>query len=93
MDPKTENGPKETVLLTHGQPTWSYLNRRLVQPLVDEGHRVVMFDQVGFGWSDKPVKTCDYTYERHVAWNEDLICNHLNLNNAFRDRIKIILSY
>lgn len=82
VDPKTEHGPKETVLLTHGQPTWSYLNRRLVQPLVDEGHRVVMFDQVGFGWSDKPVKTCDYTYERHVAWNEDLICNHLNLKNV-----------
>lgn len=73
--------PKETILLTHGQPTWSYLNRRLVQPLVDEGHRVVMFDQVGFGWSDKPTKSNDYTYDRHVAWNEDLICNHLNLNN------------
>ena len=73
---------KETILLTHGQPTWSYLNRRLVQPLVDEGHRVIMFDQVGFGWSDKPINIHDYTYERHVAWNEDLLHNHLDLNNV-----------
>ena len=80
VDPQGKE-PKETILLTHGQPTWSYLNRRLVQPLVNEGHRVIMFDQVGFGWSDKPTQTCDYTYERHVAWNEDLLCNHLNLHN------------
>ena len=80
VDPQGEK-PKETILLTHGQPTWSYLNRRLVRPLVNQGHRVIMFDQVGFGWSDKPTQKHDYTYERHVAWNEDLLCNHLNLNN------------
>ena len=61
----------ETVLLTHGEPSWSYLNRRMVQPLVDAGHRVIMFDQVGFGWSDKPTDPLDYTYDRHVSWNED----------------------
>ena len=79
---KGDNTTKETILLTHGQPTWSYLNRRLVQPLVNEGHRVVMFDQVGFGWSDKPIDIKDYTYQRHVAWNEDLLINHLNLDNV-----------
>ena len=35
--------------------------------------------QVGFGWSDKPVREEDYTYERHVAWNEDLLFNYLQV--------------
>lgn len=72
----------ETVLLTHGNPTWSYLNRRLVRPLLERGHRVVLFDQVGCGQSDKPADVSDYTYDRHVMWNEDLLCNHLNLSNV-----------
>lgn len=36
----------ETVLLTHGEPSWSFLNRKLVGPLLKQGHRVVLFDQV-----------------------------------------------
>ena len=72
---------KETILLTHGEPSWSYLYRRMIDPLLAEGYRVVLFDQVGFGWSDKPTETTDYSYERHVAWNEDLLFNHLDLTN------------
>ena len=72
----------ETILLPHGEPSWSYLNRKLIPPLLEAGHRVVLFDQVGFGRSDKPVKEEDYSYERHVAWNEDLLINHLDLRGV-----------
>ena len=71
----------ETLLLTHGEPSWSYLNRKLIGPLLDKGYRVVCFDQVGLGWSDKPAKREDVTYERSVAWNEDLLFNFLELRN------------
>ena len=66
-----EAGPadaKETFLLMHGEPTWSYLYRKMIPVLVAAGHRVVMPDLVGFGRSDKPAALDDYTYERHVAW-------------------------
>ena len=53
----------ETVLLTHGEPSWSYLNRRLIRHFLNAGYRVVCFDQVGFGRSDKPAKESDYSYE------------------------------
>ena len=47
-----DSSAMETVLLPHGEPSWSYLNRKLIPPLLDAGHRVVLFDQVGFGRSD-----------------------------------------
>lgn len=56
------------ILLMHGEPTWSYLYRHVIPPLVAAGHRVVAPDLVGFGRSDKPVVRGDYTYARHVAW-------------------------
>ena len=52
-----------------------------LKPLLGKGYRVVCFDQVGLGWSDKPAKREDVTYERSVAWNEDLLFNHLDLTN------------
>src|SRR5690606_23144578 len=45
------------VLLLHGEPSWSYLYRHMIGPLVDAGHRVVVPDLVGFGRSDKPALT------------------------------------
>ena len=66
-----EAGPKdatETVLLMHGEPSWSYLYRKMIPGLVAAGHRVVMPDLIGFGRSDKPTALDDYSYERHVAW-------------------------
>jgi haloalkane dehalogenase len=66
-----EAGPadaRETFLLMHGEPSWSYLYRHMVPGLVAAGHRVVMPDLIGFGRSDKPLALDDYTYERHVAW-------------------------
>jgi haloalkane dehalogenase len=56
------------VLLLHGEPSWSYLYRKMVPPLAAAGHRVVALDLVGFGRSDKPVRREDYTYQRHVDW-------------------------
>jgi haloalkane dehalogenase len=58
----------EIVLCLHGQPTWSYLYRKMIPPLVSAGHRVVAPDLIGFGKSDKPTARGDYTYARHVAW-------------------------
>ncbi|MDF1728234.1 MAG: haloalkane dehalogenase [Sulfitobacter sp.] len=65
-----DEGPHDAgpVLLLHGEPTWSYLYRHMIPPLVEKGHRVLAPDLVGFGRSDKPVEQADYTYARHVAW-------------------------
>ncbi len=58
----------ETVLLLHGEPSWSFLYRKMIPVLVDAGLRAVAPDLVGFGRSDKPVDRNDYTYQRHVDW-------------------------
>lgn len=65
-----DEGPRDgqTVLLLHGEPSWSYLYRKMIPVLLDVGLRVVAPDLVGFGRSDKPVERSDYTYARHVAW-------------------------
>jgi haloalkane dehalogenase len=54
------------VVCFHGEPSWSYLYRKMVGPLVDAGHRVVVPDYAGFGRSDKPTDRRWYTYDRHV---------------------------
>ena len=56
------------VLLLHGEPSWSFLYRKMLPVLVAAGHRVVAPDLVGFGRSDKPSRREDYTYQRHVDW-------------------------
>jgi haloalkane dehalogenase len=63
-------GPREgkPVLLLHGEPTWSYLYRTMIPPLLAAGHRVLAPDLIGFGRSDKPTRIDDYTYQRHVDW-------------------------
>ncbi|MGH9026761.1 MAG: haloalkane dehalogenase [Acidimicrobiia bacterium] len=58
----------EPVLLMHGEPSWSYLYRKMIPILVDAGLRAVAPDLVGFGRSDKPTQRDDYTYQRHVDW-------------------------
>jgi haloalkane dehalogenase len=52
----------------HGEPSWSFLYRRMIPILVDAGLRAVAPDLVGFGRSDKPTRRTDYTYQRHVDW-------------------------
>ena len=60
------DGP--VVLLMHGEPSWSYLYRRMIAVLAAAGYRCLAPDLVGFGRSDKPAAQEDYTYERHVDW-------------------------
>jgi len=63
-----DEGPKtgRPVVCFHGEPSWSYLYRKMIGPLVDAGHRVVVPDYAGFGRSDKPTDRRWYTYDRHV---------------------------
>lgn len=65
-----DEGPRTAapVLLMHGEPTWSYLYRKMIPVLVATGHRVIAPDLVGFGRSDKPARTQDFSYRNHVAW-------------------------
>ncbi len=65
-----EDGPADgpVVLLMHGEPTWSYLYRKMMPPLAQAGFRVVAPDLVGFGRSDKPASRADYCYLHHVEW-------------------------
>ena len=65
-----DEGPRDgvPVLLLHGEPTWSYLYRKMIPGLVARGYRALAPDLVGFGRSDKPSRPEDYTYPRHVAW-------------------------
>ncbi|MBI2889215.1 MAG: haloalkane dehalogenase [Nitrospirae bacterium] len=70
-----DEGPREAdpILLLHGEPSWSYLYRKMVPVLAARGHRVIAPDLIGFGRSDKPVRREDYTYQRHVDWVVALI--------------------
>jgi haloalkane dehalogenase len=65
-----EAGPADgpVVLLMHGEPSWSYLYRRMMPVLAAAGYRCLAPDLVGFGRSDKPTGRSDYSYERHVDW-------------------------
>jgi haloalkane dehalogenase len=78
-----DEGPRaaQPVVLLHGEPTWSYLYRKMIPGLVARGHRVLAPDLVGFGKSDKPAAKSDYTYARHVAWMRAWL-NAVDLRNA-----------
>jgi len=56
------------VLMLHGEPSWSFLYRKMIAPIAAAGMRAIAPDLIGFGRSDKPVKREDYTYQRHVDW-------------------------
>ena len=67
-----------TVLCMHGEPSWSYLYRKMIPVFTSAGHRVIAPDLIGFGRSDKPAAVSDYTYERHVDWmSQWLLANDL----------------
>ena len=70
------------VLLMHGEPSWSFLYRRVVPVLVAAGHRCIAPDLVGFGRSDKPAETADYSYAAHVAWMREMVFDALDLRDA-----------
>lgn len=70
-----DEGSKEApvVLMMHGEPSWSYLYRKMIPPVVAAGYRVIAPDLIGFGKSDKPSKRTDYTYQRHVDWVRNIL--------------------
>lgn len=62
-----DEGDGPPVLFVHGEPTWSFLWRRVIAPVRDAGFRAIAPDLVGFGRSDKPIDPDWYSYDRHVA--------------------------
>ena len=71
-----DEGPVEapiTVLCLHGQPTWSYLYRRMIPAFLARGQRVVAPDLIGFGRSDKPQDEAFYTFTRHRTMLVELV--------------------
>ena len=70
-----DEGPRDadTVLLLHGQPTWSYLYRKVIERIVARGLRAVAPDLVGFGRSDKPALRTAHSVGAHVAWAADFV--------------------
>jgi haloalkane dehalogenase len=70
----------ERILLLHGEPSWSYLYRKMIPLLEGAGFRVIAPDLVGFGRSDKPGNRRDYTYERHVGWMRAALFDKLDLS-------------
>lgn len=80
LDEGPADGP--VVLAMHGEPSWSYLYRKMIPPMVAAGLRDIAPDLVGFGKSDKPTETSAYTYARHVSWMQAAIIDNLDLHDA-----------
>jgi haloalkane dehalogenase len=72
----------ETVLLMHGEPSWSYLYRKMIPVLVSAGYRCVAPDLIGFGRSDKPTPRGEYTYARHVEWMRAALFDQAGVSHA-----------
>lgn len=70
-----DEGPRDAapVLLLHGEPSWSYLYRKMIPVIVDAGSRAVAPDLIGFGRSDKLANREDYSYQAYVDWTASLI--------------------
>jgi len=66
LDEGPADGP--VVLCLHGEPTWSYLYRKMIPVFSAAGMRTLVPDLVGFGRSDKPSERSDYTYSKHMQW-------------------------
>lgn len=68
-----DEGPKDgrVVIMMHGEPSWSFLYRHMIKAVSEAGYRVLAPDLIGFGRSDKPAATGDYSYTRHVGWMQE----------------------
>jgi haloalkane dehalogenase len=78
VDEGPADGP--VVLLLHGQPTWSFLYRKMIPVLVDAGYRAIAMDHLGMGFSDKPIDIAHYSYLGHIDRLEKFI-NTLGLRD------------
>jgi haloalkane dehalogenase len=79
-----DEGPRDApkvFLCLHGQPTWSYLYRRMIPVFAAAGHRVVAPDLPGFGRSDKPADDARYTFMFHRDMLKNLVLR-LDLHNV-----------
>ncbi|TMM16334.1 MAG: alpha/beta fold hydrolase [Actinobacteria bacterium] len=76
-----DEGEGAPVIFLHGEPTWSFLWRKVIPPVRDAGFRCVAPDLVGFGASDKPVDIGWYSYDRHTAMAGTLL-EDLDLRDA-----------
>lgn len=78
-----DEGKKEnpTVLLLHGEPSWSYLYRKMIPILSENEFRVIAPDLIGFGKSDKFIDKSFYTYQKHIDWLSIFI-KKLDLNEV-----------
>jgi len=76
-----DEGEGPPVVLFHGEPTWSFLYRKVAAVLLAARYRVVAPDYPGFGRSDKPVDPAFYTYDRHTAAMAAVV-EHLGLEGA-----------
>ncbi|HVA61868.1 MAG TPA: haloalkane dehalogenase [Mycobacteriales bacterium] len=79
-----EAGPADgpVVLCLHGEPTWSFLYRKVLAVLADAGCRAIALDLVGFGRSDKPAEVADHSYARHVEWVRAAVFDGLGLSRV-----------
>jgi haloalkane dehalogenase len=88
---------EETILLLHGEPSWSYLYRKMIPVLADAGHRVIAMDHLGLGRSDKPINTDDYSFLNHVerleTFIQELELEKTNLTVFFQDWGHVIGMY
>ena len=75
-----DEGEGPVIWMMHGMPTWSYLYRKIIPPLVNAGYRCFVPDLMGFGLSDKPAEENAHTLQRHVALMTRLI-DKLGLRN------------
>jgi haloalkane dehalogenase len=76
-----DEGDGRPVMLFHGEPTWSFLYRKIIHELLAKGYRVIAADQPGFGRSDKPTDIGWYSYDRHTAAAAALV-EELDLEDA-----------
>jgi haloalkane dehalogenase len=79
-----DEGPRDgqPVVMIHGNPTWSYMWRKLIPVLAEAGYRAIAIDLIGMGRSDKPTQMNDYTIARHEAWVKEALFERLDVNNA-----------
>lgn len=76
-----DEGEGRPVVCFHGEPTWAFLYRKMIRPLVEGGNRVICPDYAGFGRSDKPTDRSWYSYERHCELVGELLAG-LDLSEA-----------
>ena len=79
-----DEGPKDgpSVVMIHGNPTWSYMWRKLIPVLANNGFRAIAIDHIGVGRSDKPTKMSDYTIARHEGWVKEALFKKIGVKDA-----------